>query len=98
MITVAEDAMWAGITAAAMGVRSGRGRLTDISHAVQSSIRAAGRYGIVEGYGGSVTVTNDPDGGARLARAREVERAPRVGERHGHVGATCKSRNGTNPE
>jgi methionyl aminopeptidase len=52
MITVAEDAMWAGITAAARGVRSGRGRLTDISHAVQSSIRAAGRYGIVEGYGG----------------------------------------------
>jgi methionyl aminopeptidase len=52
MITVAEDAMWAGIAAAARGVRSGRGRLTDISHAVQSSIRAAGRYGIVEGYGG----------------------------------------------
>jgi methionyl aminopeptidase len=52
MITVAEDAMWAGITAAAQGLRSGRGRLTDISHAVQSSIRTAGRYGIVEGYGG----------------------------------------------
>jgi methionyl aminopeptidase len=52
MITVAEDAMWAGIAAAAHGVRSGRGRLTDISHAIQSSIRAAGRYGIVEGYGG----------------------------------------------
>ena len=44
--------MWAGITAAAKGLRSGRGRLTDISYAVQSTIRAAGRYGIVEGYGG----------------------------------------------
>ncbi len=52
MITVAEDAMWAGIAAAAHGLRSGRGRLTDISFAIQSSIRAAGRYGIVEGYGG----------------------------------------------
>src|SRR5690348_2522116 len=52
MITVAEDAMWAGIATAARGVRSGRGRLTDISHAVESAIRAAGRYGIVEGYGG----------------------------------------------
>ena len=52
MITVAEDAMWAGIAAAARGLRSGRGRLTDISFAIQSSIRAAGRYGIVEGYGG----------------------------------------------
>jgi methionyl aminopeptidase len=52
MAQVAEDAMWAGIAAAARGVRSGRGRLTDISHAVQSSVRKAGRYGIVEGYGG----------------------------------------------
>jgi methionyl aminopeptidase len=52
MITVAEDAMWAGIAAAARGLRSGRGRLTDISHAVESSIRTAGRYGIVQGYGG----------------------------------------------
>jgi methionyl aminopeptidase len=52
MITVAEDAMWAGIAAAARGLRSGRGRLTDISHAIQSTVRGAGRYGIVDGYGG----------------------------------------------
>ena len=52
MITVAEDAMWAGIVAGARGARSGRGRLTDISFAIQSSVRNAGRYGIVEGYGG----------------------------------------------
>ena len=42
-----EDSLWDGITA----VRAG-GRLTDISHAVETSIRAAGRYGIVDGYGG----------------------------------------------
>jgi methionyl aminopeptidase len=52
LIRVAEDAMWAGIAAAARGARTGKGRLTDISFAVQSSIRKAGRYGIVNGYGG----------------------------------------------
>ncbi|NUR72469.1 MAG: type I methionyl aminopeptidase [Hamadaea sp.] len=64
MAAVAEDAMWAGIAAAARGVRSGRGRLTDISYAIQASIRgeksalvgrvtgARRRYGIVDGYGG----------------------------------------------
>ncbi|WP_375497104.1 type I methionyl aminopeptidase [uncultured Jatrophihabitans sp.] len=44
---VCEASMWDGIAA----VRDG-GRLTDISHAVESSIRSAGRYGIVAGYGG----------------------------------------------
>ncbi|WP_432980311.1 type I methionyl aminopeptidase [Dactylosporangium sp. CA-233914] len=52
LVRVTEDAMWAGIAAAARGARSGKGRLTDISFAIQSSIRKAGRYGIVEGYGG----------------------------------------------
>jgi methionyl aminopeptidase len=42
-----ENSLWDGITAARAG-----GRLTDISHAVETSIRAAGRYGIVDGYGG----------------------------------------------
>jgi methionyl aminopeptidase len=51
-IEVAQDAMWAGIAAAARGVRSGTGRLTDISAAVEASIRKAGRYGVVRGYGG----------------------------------------------
>jgi methionyl aminopeptidase len=27
-------------------------RLTDISHAVETSVRSSGRYGIVDGYGG----------------------------------------------
>ncbi|MFY1697617.1 MULTISPECIES: type I methionyl aminopeptidase [unclassified Solwaraspora] len=52
MVTVAEDALWAGIAAAARGAASGRGRLTDISYAIERAIRAGGRYGIVEGYGG----------------------------------------------
>ncbi|HLV57860.1 MAG TPA: type I methionyl aminopeptidase [Natronosporangium sp.] len=59
MAWVAEEAMWAGIAAAARGVRSGRGRLSDISHAVESTVDRLGRgrlgrrrYGIVTGYGG----------------------------------------------
>jgi methionyl aminopeptidase len=52
MIRVAEDAMWAGIAAGARTLRTGRGRLTDISSAIEAAIRGAGRYGIVRGYGG----------------------------------------------
>ncbi|MFC0007120.1 type I methionyl aminopeptidase [Micromonospora siamensis] len=52
MTAVAEDAMWAGIAAAARGAANGRGRLTDISHAVEKAVRRGGRYGIVDGYGG----------------------------------------------
>ncbi len=52
MAAVAEDAMWAGIAAAARGAANGRGRLTDISHAVEKAVRQGGRYGIVDGYGG----------------------------------------------
>ena len=52
MAAVAEDAMWAGLAAAARGAASGRGKLSDISHAVERAVRAGGRYGIVEGYGG----------------------------------------------
>jgi methionyl aminopeptidase len=42
-----EAAMWDGLAAAHAGQR-----LSDISHAVETSIRRAGRYGIVAGYGG----------------------------------------------
>jgi methionyl aminopeptidase len=52
MAEVAEDAMWAGIAAAARGSASGRGRLTDVSYAIETAIRGAGRFGIVDGYGG----------------------------------------------
>ena len=52
MAETAEDAMWAGIAAAARGAANGRGRLTDISFHVEKTVRKAGRYGIVDGYGG----------------------------------------------
>jgi methionyl aminopeptidase len=55
MAEVAEEAMWAGIAAAARGVVSRQGRLSDISHAVQAEVRRLGGrrgYGIVTGYGG----------------------------------------------
>ncbi len=42
-----EASMWDGVAAARSGAR-----LTDISHAVESSIRSTGTYGIVAGYGG----------------------------------------------
>src|SRR4051794_21356220 len=42
-----ETAMWDGLAAARAGAR-----LSDISHQIQTSIRRAGRYGIVAGYGG----------------------------------------------
>ena len=44
---VCEASMWDGLAAARDGAR-----LTDISHAVESSIRRAGPYGIVANYGG----------------------------------------------
>lgn len=52
LIQVTEDALWAGIKAMARGRANRRGKLTDISSAIESSITRSGRYGIVEGYGG----------------------------------------------
>jgi methionyl aminopeptidase len=42
-----ERSLWAGLAQARPG-----GRLSDISHAVESSVRSDGSYGIVSGYGG----------------------------------------------
>jgi len=39
--------LWDGIAAIRIG-----GRVSDIGHAVEQSVRAAGRFGIVDGYGG----------------------------------------------
>jgi methionyl aminopeptidase len=47
LMRVTEEALWAGIAAARLG-----GRVTDISHAVESSVRAEGDYGILEDYVG----------------------------------------------
>jgi methionyl aminopeptidase len=47
LIRVTEEAMWRGIAAATLG-----GRVTDISHAVESYVRSQGDYGILEDYVG----------------------------------------------
>ena len=47
LMRVTEEAMWRGIAAARLG-----GRVTDISHAVESHVRRNGRYGILEEYVG----------------------------------------------
>ena len=47
LMEATEESMWRGIAAARLG-----GRLTDISHAVESHLRSRGRYGILEDYTG----------------------------------------------
>jgi methionyl aminopeptidase len=47
LMKVTEDALWAGMAAARLG-----GRVTDISYAVESTVRARGDYGILEDYVG----------------------------------------------
>jgi methionyl aminopeptidase len=47
LMDVTEGSMWAGFAAARLG-----GRVTDISHAVETHIRAHGDYGILEDYTG----------------------------------------------
>jgi methionyl aminopeptidase len=47
LMRATEDAMWHGIAAARLG-----GRVSDISHAIETSVVAAGDYGIVEGFTG----------------------------------------------
>ncbi|MCW2801062.1 MAG: map [Aeromicrobium sp.] len=47
LMRVTEEALWQGIAAAGL-----KGHVSDISHAVETSIDEAGDYGIVEGYTG----------------------------------------------
>ena len=47
LMEVTEEALWRGMAAARLG-----GRLTDISHAVESHVRSHGDYGILEDYVG----------------------------------------------
>lgn len=47
LLRVCEESMWRGFAAARLG-----GRVSDISHAVESYVRSQGSYGIVEEYGG----------------------------------------------
>ncbi len=47
LMRVTEEALWRGIAAARLG-----GRVSDISHAVETHVRGAGDYGILEDYTG----------------------------------------------
>jgi methionyl aminopeptidase len=47
LMRVCEESMWRGFAAARLG-----GRVSDISHAVESYVREQGEFGIVEEYGG----------------------------------------------
>jgi methionyl aminopeptidase len=47
LMRVTEESLWHGLAAARLG-----GRLTDISHAVESYVRSQGSYGILEDYVG----------------------------------------------
>jgi methionyl aminopeptidase len=47
LMRVTEEAMWRGFAAARLG-----GRVTDISHAVETHVRSQGDYGIIEDYVG----------------------------------------------
>jgi methionyl aminopeptidase len=47
LLRTTEEALWQGLAAARLG-----GRVTDISHAVESHVRRRGDYGIVEDYVG----------------------------------------------
>ncbi|MDQ3157214.1 MAG: type I methionyl aminopeptidase [Actinomycetota bacterium] len=47
LLRVTEESMWRGIAAAALG-----GRVSDISHAIETYVDSQGDYGIVEGYTG----------------------------------------------
>jgi methionyl aminopeptidase len=47
LMRVTEEALWRGMAAAHL-----KGRVSDISHAVEASVRSQGRYGILEDYTG----------------------------------------------
>ena len=47
LLRVTEESLWRGMTAAHLG-----GRVTDISHAIETYVRTQGRYGILEDYTG----------------------------------------------
>ena len=47
LMRVTEEALWRGIAAAQL-----KGHVSDISHAIETSVNAAGSYGIVEGFTG----------------------------------------------
>jgi methionyl aminopeptidase len=90
LLDVCETALWHGLAQAQAG-----NRLTDISHAVELSVRGAGRYGIVEEYVGhgigsamhmepAVPNYGRPGRGPRLTAGMALAVEPMVvlGDRH----------------
>jgi methionyl aminopeptidase len=90
LMDVTEGAMWAGFAAARLG-----GRVTDISHAVESWVRSHGDYGILEDYTGhgigtamhqppNVPNYGRPGRGAKLERGLVLAVEPMVtlGSKH----------------
>ncbi len=90
LMAVTENALWAGLAQARAG-----GRLSDIGHAVERSVRAVGPFGIVEEYVGhgigssmhmepSVPNYGRPGHGPRLVAgmALAVEPMVTLGQRH----------------
>lgn len=84
LIRVTEEAMWHGIAAARLG-----GRVTDISHAVETYVRSQGGYGILEDYVGhgigsamhqppNVPNYGKPGRGPRLVRGLALAVEPMV--------------------
>ena len=93
LMRVTEEAMWRGIAAARLG-----GRVSDISHAVESYVRSQGGYGIVEDYVGhgigtamhqppSVPNYGRPGKGPKLVRGLALAVEPMVvlGDHSTHV-------------
>jgi methionyl aminopeptidase len=87
---VTEGAMWAGFAAARLG-----GRVTDISHAVETYVRSHGDFGILEDYTGhgigtamhqppNVPNYGRPGRGAKLERGLVLAVEPMVtlGSKH----------------
>ena len=90
---VTRESMWAGLAQAVVG-----NRLTDISHAVEKTIRMAGEYGILEEYVGhgigtkmhmdpAVPNFGSPGRGVELqaGMALAIEPMVTLGERHVHT-------------
>lgn len=84
MVNICEESLWRGFAAARLG-----GRLTDISHAVESYIRSQGPYGVVEDYVGhgigsamhqppNVPNYGRPGKGPRLVRGMALAVEPMV--------------------
>lgn len=84
LMRVCEESMWRGFAAARLG-----GRVTDISHAIESYVRSQGNYGVVEDYVGhgigsamhmppSVPNYGRPGKGAKLVRGMALAVEPMI--------------------